>query len=157
MWETYYDLTIDIRAVQKENPFAGDIEIARQLKQGKTRKKYEGYTVSRLRRLVAEALDPAINPIAELTDEDLITFRARWADRELGLPTDIGIAAQRAALEKLVLEDSIRPLLSAQLKGGEPLAPAEWQEFLPNAIELAKVVVEMMQLGRNEVSGPDEA
>jgi hypothetical protein len=154
--ETYYDLLIDIRAVQKKHTFANDSELARQLKQGMTRTKYEDVSFRRLRTLVAEALNPKINPLVELNGEDLITFRARRAERELGLPADIGIAKQRAALVAIALEDSVKPFLSHKLKGGEPFTPVEWQGILPLATELAEVSVKMMLLGPDESAAPEK-
>lgn len=151
----YYDLLIDIRALQGSSSIS-DIEIARKLKQGKTRTKYSHVSVSRLRRLVAQTLDPTVNPLAEMKNEDLITFRAEWAERELGLPADIAIARQKDAMEALVLEDVVKPFFAKTLKGGESLTAAEWLELLPNAKGLAAVLVEMTLLTRDG-SRPDIA
>jgi hypothetical protein len=92
------------------------------------------------RKVIGRALNPKLNPAASVPEgADWIAFRAEKAAQEFGLPTEMGIAAQLATLEQLVIEKERQSFFEKHKAEDKEFVETEWQKRLPMAREFAKL------------------
>lgn len=142
------EILADIRAVRARYPeVKSNIEVAKFLRsKDPFKKKYKRFDNDRLRKIVGRAIDPKFNPAAEVAEgEDWLKFRAERAARELGLPTEVGVEAQMANLEQLVLDNMRKFYFERREAEPAAIVEADWQQLLPELREFAKSEAERIR------------
>ena len=138
------ELLEDIRAVEKRFPGKHSnsklAELLTTKKPFKDKYKKLATDFPGFRKVIGRALNPKLNPAVSVPEGvDWITFRAQKAAQEFGLPTEIGIAAQLAMLERLVMERERQSFFEKHKDDDRDFVEAEWQGRLPAAREFAKL------------------
>jgi hypothetical protein len=149
----YFDLLLDIRAVQKKFPDAKQqTRLAKLLKGEKPfKEKYKNFGSDNLRKLVGKAMDPNINPMAKFADgEDWVAAWAEKGRREVGLPSEIGITVQMKTMEKLWIDGAHEHLRKRYEQDGKVFTAQDWEALLPTVQAIAKAEVEAIRFGRDK-------
>jgi hypothetical protein len=139
------ELLEDIRAAEKKipgNKRKTHSELARLLTTKKPFKdKYQRQKndFPGFRKVIGRARNPEQNPAVNVPEgADWIAFRAEKATKEFGLPTKLGVAAQLATLERLVMEDWRQRFFEKRKDKPKDSVEVEWQRLLPEIEELAR-------------------